>query len=179
EATETLTLSETGLLRIFSQQVVETLRSTTNFKADLLTIANTGFVDLDDLRQVTGVVVPISVSTGNLKSGFDLILRETVLDESGAEEDRDTLAGPANEDVMNTVIVATASLKLQPITLGAAGKIQVGDILQLANRESLAACFIVKDKPVFDGALGRSGDRYSLQIEHSLRPNRADAAPFV
>ncbi len=177
---ETLTPSETGLLRIFSEKIIETLRTVTKFDANVVIVANTGLVDLDDLGKVAGVVVPVSISAGSLTGNFDLILRETALNDTESEvHDEDFSPGPSNEEVMKTVMVATASLPLRSITLGDACKIQIGDILYFANGESLDACLVVKNKPAFQGKLGRSGDRYSLQISQPHSSSQTSALNFV
>ena len=160
------TAAELGLLQIFSDFVARSME-----KMDVVSITNTTTVgadefEADELPNTVAIMCKFTVQIGATQSTMELAIPESVIKGAADDLENDGVlsSDTSNDEFMHASIDASVKLKPLPTTLKKVRSLKVGDRLPLGNNGPLEGQFLVNGQEVFNCAIGRSGETYSLKI---------------
>ena len=122
--------------------------------------------EADELPNTVAIMCKFTVQIGATQSTMELAIPESVIKGAADDLENDGVlsSDTSNDEFMHASIDASVKLKPLPTTLKKVRSLKVGDRLPLGNNGPLEGQFLVNGQEVFNCAIGRSGETYSLKI---------------
>lgn len=171
------TISELGIVHLFSQIVAKTVLKMMAMKFGSVAVFVPEELDLDELPETDALLGRYEIKTLACLCELKMVFPERwgTGREPDAESQNTNASHTTNEELMRSSVPAVVQLSAQPKSLHHIRNLRVGDCIPLLAGPALTAKLSVRDKVVCTGQLGRSRDLYSFQVGETNKSNQGNS----
>lgn len=166
------TLTERAMLVYFTGLLSKQLTTVTTVASASNSIIDTDEIEPADIPTHDAMVCQFRVSIEKIECRFSLILDVALADNSLSDDS--VMPGMSHhhnkDDLMFSKVPASVRISASPQTLLQIRNLKPGDHIPLADIGSLVGKLVVKEREIYAGQIGRSGDSFSFRVTDALAP---------
>ena len=167
--TDPYTISEIGVQNVFATWIAKSLRQQVDTELPHITTSFPTEIDLNEIKDHDVSVCSFFIVYGPNRCRFEIALSDHLITGQSVADGKFASHLDAPEQVSNSPLEASVRLKAKPSTLRTIKNLKVGDCLSLSDSNRLMGQFVVNDKEIYEGEIGKSAGRYSFKVARSVQ----------